>query len=511
MAQLPVKKRRPRQAEPAGPAHSECLVRFPEVVLSLVEKRMGASRKTFLTSLACSRGFRVDDPCSAKVTHVVSEGNSGDEVVEWLKKNGRPPANAVGDGPALLDLSWFTESMAAGRPVEIEPRHRLRVTAPAEPLEEKGQVAPYICQRRTPWLHHNAALTDALETMAEEARFCGSEVRCLAFSRATSVLKSLPWTVKRIQQLHTVPCIGEHSRRIIQEMLEDGMSAEVEKVRQSERYRTMKLFMKIFGVGVKIAGQWYQRGLRTLADLQLHQIKLNKQQQAGLLHYEDLNTPVELWEAEAISQVVRKAVEQISPGATVTLTGGFRRGKPCGHDVDLLITHPSEGQEVEFLCRVISILDSQGFLLYHSIHRNSLPSLEDEELWVSDHSSTMDHFEHCFSIFHLGDLAGSNQGGAGAQKLGTSTGSGASGLWKAVRVDLVETPYNQFPFALLGWTGSKNFERDLRRFSKREKKMTLNSHGLYHLEQKIFLPAASEEEIFQHLGLEYILPEERNA
>ncbi|XP_025023567.1 DNA-directed DNA/RNA polymerase mu isoform X2 [Python bivittatus] len=284
MAQLPVKKRRPRRAEPAGPAHSECLVRFPEVVLGLVEKRMGASRKTFLTSLACSRGFRVDDPCSAKVTHVVSEGNSGDEVVEWLKKNGRPPAKAVGDGPALLDLSWFTESMAAGRPVEIEPRHRLRVTAPAEPLEEKGQVAPYICQRRTPLLHHNTALTDALETMAEEARFCGSDVRSLAFSRAASVLKSLPWRVKRIQQLHTVPCVGEHSQRIIQEMLEDGMSAEVEQVRQSERYRTMKLFTKIFGVGVKIASQWYQRGLRTLADLQLHQIKLNLEQQAEGSH-----------------------------------------------------------------------------------------------------------------------------------------------------------------------------------------------------------------------------------
>uniref|UniRef100_A0A8C6VIW3 BRCT domain-containing protein n=1 Tax=Naja naja TaxID=35670 RepID=A0A8C6VIW3_NAJNA len=127
MAQLPVKKRRPPGPKPGQPANSEYPVRFPEVVLGLVEKRMGSSRKTFLTSLARSRGFWVDDPCSEKVTHVVSEGNSGDEVVEWLKKNGRPPANAAGDGPALLDLSWFTESMGARRPVEIEPRHRLKV------------------------------------------------------------------------------------------------------------------------------------------------------------------------------------------------------------------------------------------------------------------------------------------------------------------------------------------------------------------------------------------------
>ncbi|KAL7981337.1 hypothetical protein Chor_002233 [Crotalus horridus] len=418
MAQLPVKKRRPPRAEP-GP-----------------------------------------QPANSEVP-----------VVEWLKKNGRPPAKAIGDGPALLDLSWFTESMGAGRPVEIEPRHRLKVTTPMAPLEGKGQVPPYICQRRTPLHHHNSTLTDALETMAEEAKFTGSEVRSLAFSRAASVLKSLPWKVSRIQQLHPVPGIGEHSRRIIQ------------------------LFTKIFGVGVRIASQWYQEGLRSLADLQLHQIKLNKEQQAGLLHYEDLNTPVELWEAQAISQVVHKVVEEVLPGAMVMLTGGFRRGKPCGHDVDLLITHPSEGQELGLLRKVIGVLESQV----------------DEELWVSGGSSTMDHFERCLSIFHLGNLAGSHLGGAGLQKLGASAGPGASCPRTAVRVDLVVTPFSQFPFALLGWTGSRNFERDLRRFSKREKKMTLNSHGLYHLEQKIFLPAASEEEIFQHLGLEYLPPEERNA
>lgn len=59
---------------------------------------------------------------------MVSEGISGDEVLEWLKKNGRRCVDAVGSGPALLDLDWFTESMAAGRPVEVEPRHRLRVS-----------------------------------------------------------------------------------------------------------------------------------------------------------------------------------------------------------------------------------------------------------------------------------------------------------------------------------------------------------------------------------------------
>lgn len=37
----------------------------------------------------------------------------------------------------------------------------------------------------------------------------------------------------------------------------------------------------------------------------------------------------------------------------------FYRGKPTGHDVDFLITHPEEGREVGLLPKVASLLKSQ--------------------------------------------------------------------------------------------------------------------------------------------------------
>lgn len=46
----------------------------------------------------------------------------------------------------------------------------------------------------------------------------------------------------------------------------------------------------------------------------------------------------------------------------------------------------------------------------------------------------MDAFERSFCIFRLPQ---------------------PPGAWKAVRVDLVVVPISQFPFALLGWTGSQ--------------------------------------------------------
>nr|XP_023679876.1 DNA nucleotidylexotransferase-like [Paramormyrops kingsleyae] len=114
----------------------------------------------------------------------------------------------------------------------------------------------------------------------------------------------------------------------------------------------------------------------------------------------------------------------------------------------------------------------------------------------------MDHYPKCFLILKLRSkpLDDSAQADGASQR-----------DWRAVRVDLVAPPISHFAFALLGWTGSRQFERDLRRFAQHERKMLLDNHALYDKTKQIFLLAKTEEEIFAHLGLEYIEPWERNA
>ncbi len=46
---------------------------------------------------------------------------------------------------------------------------------------------------------------------------------------------------------------------------------------------------------------------------------------SGLEHYDDLNQLVTRAEADAISEVVERAVLSVLPGAQMTLIGGFRR------------------------------------------------------------------------------------------------------------------------------------------------------------------------------------------
>uniref|UniRef100_A0A671TM22 DNA-directed DNA/RNA polymerase mu n=1 Tax=Sparus aurata TaxID=8175 RepID=A0A671TM22_SPAAU len=447
--------------------------KFPQVILFLLERKMGASRRAFLSQLGRKKGFQVEELFSESVTHVISENNCGAEVRTWLDSQLR------GGTPAhLLDISWYTESMKAGHPVEILDRHKLQVhlfiyLQESSPLLSSQQtseaevvvfsVPSYACQRRTTLENHNAVLTDALALLAENAELSEEEGRGVAFRRAAAVLKALPRPVTSMTELRGLPCLGDHSLRVIKDILENGASSEAESTKQSERYKALKVLTGIFGVGAKTADRWIREGILGLQQLQESGQTLNRAQQAGLEHYDDLNQPVTKADADVISEIVERAVVSVLPGAQMTLIGGFRRGKLSGHDVDFLITHPEEGREVGLMPKVVSWLESQGFLLYQKTTRNS-------ERSRSGHK-----------------------------------------LWRAVRVDLVVSPISQFAFALLGWTGSKLFERELRRWAGHERNMSLSSHALYDNKQRIYLRATSEEEIFAHLGLEFIPPSERNT
>ena len=54
-----------------------------------------------------------------------------------------------------------------------------------------------------------------------------------------------------------------------------------------------------------------------------------------------------------------------------------------------------------------------------------------------------------------------------------------AGCWRARRVDLIIAPTSQYYYALVGWTGSKHFNRSLRLYAQRRFGWHLTSHCLY--------------------------------
>ncbi|KAF5902107.1 DNA nucleotidylexotransferase isoform X1, partial [Clarias magur] len=460
-------KKRRRQPELTC-AQPQKEMKFTEVTVYLVERRMGKSRRNFLTSLARSKGFRVDNTLSGKVTHIVAENNPANELWSWLQEQ-----NVANLGKMnVLDIAWLTQSMKAGRPIPVEAQHRIQKPS-VQPKPEAGPpdsprltVSQYACQRRTTLYNHNKNLTDALEVLAENYEFIESVGPCLGFRRAASVLKSLPAPLRSINDAEGVPCLGSETLAVIQDIFECGSSSKVEEVLTDERYQTLKIFTSVFGVGPKTAEKWYRRGLRNLeqiiSDSSIH---LNKMQTAGFKYYEDISKPVSKDEAEAVGQIIEEIAGCFSPDVTMTVTGGFRRGKEFGHDVDFLLTVPGRGKEVGLLPAVIDQLRSQGILLYADFQESTF---EFSKL-PSQRFEAMDHFQKCFLIVKLKK----------EQVVGQQAKQRCGKDWKAVRVDLVAPPAECYAFALLGWSGSTQFERDLRRFARLERNMLLDNHALF--------------------------------
>ncbi|XP_022599649.1 DNA nucleotidylexotransferase [Seriola dumerili] len=486
-------RKRSRPVEAGAPRREG--VKFEDVRLYLVERKMGCSRRSFLTQLARSKGFIVEDILSDVVTHIVSEDTEASSLWTWLKGCELKNLPSV----HVLDISWFTDSMREGRPVAVETRHLIQDILPTFPGGPTATVSQYACQRRTTTENNNKIFTEAFEVLAESYEFNEIEGPCLAFRRAGSVLKSLTFEVRSLGDTQDLPCLGEHTKELIEEILRYGRSFEVEKILSDERYQTLKLFTSVFGVGPKTAEKWYRRGLRSFSDVLTEpSIQLNRMQQTGFLHYEDISRAVSKAEARALGNIIDEAVHAITLDAVISLTGGFRRGKEFGHDVDFIVTTPELGRERSLLPDVTDRLEQQGILLYCDYQASTF----DMSKLPCHRFEAMDHFAKCFLILRL--EASKVEGGL------NSTEEDSRG-WRAVRVDLVSPPMDRYAFALLGWTGSRQFERDLRRFARLERRMLLDNHILYDKTKKEFLAATTEKDIFAHLGLEYIEPWQRNA
>ncbi|XP_077207067.1 DNA nucleotidylexotransferase [Paroedura picta] len=426
-----------------------------------------------------------------------------------------PQIDAEFQSSFSLSLEWqeyLCQNPAASTMIDVQFAHLSKhateeySSASVHPLDTSflATVSQYACQRRTTLNNYNKKFTDAFEILAENYEFRENRGSCLAFRRAASVLKYLPFIIVKAKDIEGLPWMGEQVKGVIEDIIEEGESHRVETVLNCEYYRSFKQFTSVFGVGLKTSEKWYRMGLRTLDDVKEDKsLKLTRMQTAGFLHYEDLISCVSKAEADSIAIIVKDTVWRFSSSALVTLTGGFRREKKKGHDVDFLITIPGARQEDELLHQVIDVWKKQGLLLYYDI----IESTFEKTKLPSRKVDSFDHFQKCFAILKL------HKERADCSSSVVSDDSAEEDVkgWKAIRVDLVVSPFEQYPFALLGWSGSRQFERDLRRYATHEKKMMLDNHALYDKTKRIFLNAVNEEEIFAHLGLDYIEPWERNA
>ncbi|XP_060063577.1 DNA-directed DNA/RNA polymerase mu-like [Ylistrum balloti] len=517
------------------------------VVVYIVPTRIQKKRLKDIKSAARRKKLSVVESFCPKVTHIVSELDNRYKVARKLKI----VDYSILKGIELLRLTWFTACIKKAEILPVEDEHRIPEPPPeaesAPPIESLPQITTteWACQRATPLRHFNEIFCNALEVLQMKAEFIDSgqdHLRSLAFRRASCVLKSLPFMITNVKQVKGQKDIGGHSRQVIKEILAEGFATEVEETLKDPWFQKVKIFSTIFGVGPATAKIWVEQGVNTVAEALVKCERKNWMVQWGLAFHDDLKEQVQLIEAENLTAVIKAEAERILPGVIVTLTGGFRRGKSAGHDVDLLFSHPEEGKEVNFLPKLLTQLEQRSLILCGKLEKSSYG----DRVLSRDYNTKghMDHYEKWIGLMKLpkrfchekinpSEYRFLMSNNAPVRGIETCTADDyephskkqrlcegeptplsfatAPRTWIARRVDLVIAPYSMYHYALLGWTGSKQFNRDIRLYSQKTLNQKLTSHGLWNFEQNKKLPAASEEEIFQHLNLSYLKPSDRNC
>lgn len=482
---------------------------------------------------------------SDEVTHVVSEMESKEEVLNILKKRGY----TINHGLKFVKSQWTFK--CANEKKVLDPS---LFFIPSNEIKAQGTVATIqplvisevaVC-RRYPLNHLNHKLTDAFDLMAEYFELeCGvkgvkeSDSKSLAYRRCSAVLKSLslPVTKLNISQLKNANDIGPHCFKIIQEIIEYGSSDEVENKRQEDWFMKTKVFKSIYGIGDSLTQKFINEGYGSIVDLNLAvshgSLNLHPRAMIGLEYFEDiLNLPVTRKEAEHVVSIISELSLELLPGVIIENTGGFRRGKETGHDVDILMSHPVKGNESGFLKTLVAKLESEDLVVYgkyitctydptHSKKSGNRSTFDDLEKWEGvikvkksirdEHDlNTKRKLPEC-SENALAKVPKLDNSVAPTRPTDAPNNDPQTRDWYARRVDLIVAPFDQYYYALVGWSGSKHFVRSLRDYANRTMNMSLTSHHLYNKTNHSFLSANSEREVFDNLNLPFTEPKDRNC
>ena len=221
-----------------------------------------------------------------------------------------------------------------------------------------------------------------------------------------------------------------------------------------------ELFMEIHGVGSVKANQLAKIGFKTIDDLRnckTIEDYLNETQLKGLKYYENIQKRIPYLEIFKHEKLLKSILKEIDNTAELVIAGSFRRGKETSGDIDVLIKTPSVKNT--------------------SVYDKFLDKLN-ENYMVETLSRGKKKFMGICKITNI-----------------------------CRRIDIMFTKPEEYPFAILYFTGSKEFNVKMRS-ELLEKDLSLNEYGITNLSdnKKVKHGCKTEEEVFKYLGYDYVHP-----
>jgi DNA polymerase IV len=187
----------------------------------------------------------------------------------------------------------------------------------------------------------------------------------------------------------------------------------------------------------------------------------------------------------------------------MTIVGGYRRGKSQSGDVDIVLSHPDESQTLRLVEKVVLGLE-RGQYITHTLSLTTRNS-ERGQAPVPWRGEGMRSSHSGFDTLDKAMVVWQDPSRRDAPRR---------------RVDIIVSPWKTVGCAVLGWSGGTTFQRDLRLFCKRERKLKFDSSGIRSREDGRWVDMESgpppatdmetaERRVFEGLGLAYQAPEQR--
>jgi DNA ligase (NAD+) len=301
----------------------------------------------------------------------------------------------------------------------------------------------------------NETFIELMEKMSDIMLKHGEPFRARAYQKAQETIMSCTSDILSPNQLKGKPNIGSTIMEKLNEYVETGTL----KILEREKTNPVNILADVYGIGPKKAKELVDNNITSISDLRMNQHLLNDIQKVGLKYYEDVLKRIPRNEIEEYKVYFNNA----KGNANMEIVGSYRRGAESSGDIDVIITSKNPNDFTEFVDNLVK----KGIIL-NILSRGPTKCLVMAKISNSD---------------------------------------------TVRRVDFLYTTPEEFPFAILYFTGSKIFNTVMRHFAL-EKGYTMNEHGIYEMDlkkkgKKVEHVFTCEKDIFNFLGLEYKTPIQR--
>ena len=344
------------------------------------------------------------------------------------------------------------------------PKKRGRKPKPVQAVHEVHEVQEIQQQKPTKPAEkdHKAYMIEALDKLKKAELANKQPFKARAYNNVMNQLKAVSHPIRTVEDLDGITGIGDKIKKKLQEILETGALRQVAEYDANSKMGIFEDLLTVHGIGPAKARELIDKhGVRTIDDLKARQKELlNDVQIKGLKYVDEFKERIPRKEMDKHNEYITKTVKSFGRSIEVQITGSYRRGESSSGDIDALIT----GCDEATFDKIINKFEKDGYIV---------------------------------DIFARGQKKCLAVGRLKRHKVHR-------------RVDLMLTHAHEFPFAIMYFTGSGEFNKALRLYALK-KGLSLSEYGLKDVKTDKFVdhPFRTEKDIFDYLGVKYVAPEGR--